>query len=94
MSYYAKRFDLKTEITTIEGTYNTLEEAQERCIQLCEEENKLDYTTCVFSVEDTIEDAESYDFIIRSIFEEICEEYNIPKQDLTDEYIANFKKLI
>ena len=92
--YYAKRFDLKTEITTIEGTYETEEEAINKTGELLIEEEKLDYTTCIFAVEQTIEDELPYKEIVKAIFIETCEEAGIPQPEFTDEYLENFKKLL
>lgn len=94
MSYYAKRFDLKAEKTTIEGTYDTEEEALAKTNELLIEEEKLPYTTCIFAVEETVEDQVPYDDIIRSVFIQTCEEEGIPQRDLTDEFINNFKLLL
>lgn len=94
MSYYAKRFNLKTEITTIEGTYEKEEEAVKKTEELLKEEEELEYTTCIFAVEDKIEDELSYNDIIKAIFIETCEEAGIPAPEFTIDYLENFKKLL
>ena len=94
MKYYAKRHDIKNDTTVIEGVYDDPDEAQKKVDELLLEEEKLPKTSCIFTVELTKENIETYREITEAVVKQIAIEEGFSTDTIDNEFIDTFKMLL